>query len=593
MAWDAWVTLGCVGLVLALMAFTRIAADVAMIGALTLLLVLRIITPEEALSGLSNEGMVTVGVLYIVVAGLENTGGTSWIVQRLLGEPESIRGAIVKLMSPVSLISAFLNNTPVVAMFLPAVNDWAKRHNLPVSKLMIPLSYAAILGGCCTLIGTSTNLVVNGLVIDQGLPSLRMFDITWVGLPCAILGFAFILFWGDVFLPDRRPAISELSDPKEYTVEMIVEPGSPLVGKTLQQAGLRRLGGTYVAEINRDDQIIPAVGPHEVLRANDRLIFVGVVESVVDLQKIRGLKLATDQVFKLDAPRANRCLIEAVVSNRCPIVGQTIRDGRFRNVYNAAVIAVARAGERIHAKIGDIVLQPGDTLLVEAHPSFAELQRQSRHFYLVSRVENSTPPLLERAVLAVVIMVAMILVASFELLSMLQASMIAAGLMIITRCCSTTTARRTVDWQVLMAIAASFGLGRALQSSGAAAYIANELIGMAGGQPWIALAVVYGVALLLTELVTNNAAAVLVFPIALATAGDLGVSATPFIMTVMMAASCGFATPLGYQTHMMVYGPGGYRFSDFLRIGIPLDLLIWAGTVALTPLVFPFHLSAP
>ncbi|MFH0981705.1 MAG: SLC13 family permease [Planctomycetota bacterium] len=589
LGWQAWVTLGVIAVVFALLALTQIATDVVLVGGVTILLVTGVLSAQDAFAGMHNEGMLTVAVLYVVVAGLEATGGTAWLVQRVLGRPRSLFGAVVKMMAPVSFMSAFLNNTPVVAMFLPAVKDWARQHRLSVSKLMIPLSYAAVLGGVCTLIGSSTNLVVNGLLIAAKQPSMHMFDLAWVGVPCAVAGMLFILLLGRRLLPDRRPAISESDDPREYTVEMLVDPGSPLVGKTVEEAGLRHLPGMFLAEIDRQGEILPAVPPQEVLQADDRLVFVGIVESVVDLQKFRGLKPATDQVFKLDAPRAERCLVEAVVSTRCPLVGQTIRDGRFRTVYNAVVIAVGRAGERIHKKIGDIVLQPGDTLLLEAHPTFVEQQRNSRHFFLVSQVQNSSPPRHERAWMAIAIMVAMVLAVTFEWLSMLKAGMLAAGAMILTRCCTGQIARRSVDWQIVIAIAASFAIGRALETTGVANVVAQGLIGMAGGSPWPTLVVVYGVTLLLTELITNNAAAVLVFPIALQTAQKLGVDFMPLAMAVTVAASCGFATPLGYQTHMMVYGPGGYRFTDFLRVGVPLDLLCWVVATTLIPWVFPFN----
>lgn len=595
MGWEAWFTVGVVTTILAAMTFTRIGADVLMVGGVSLLLLFGVVTAKEALAGLGNEGMVTVGVLYVVVAGIENTGGTAWIVQRLLGRPQSLREAMVRMMAPVTFTSAFLNNTPVVAMFLPAINDWAKQYRYSVSKLLVPLSYAAILGGVCTLIGTSTNLVVSGLVADLSqqpgythLPQLRMFDIAWVGIPVALVGSAFMLVFGNRLLPERKPAISEKDDPRSYTVEMLVEPASPLVGKTIEQAGLRQLPSMYLAEIDREGITIPAVSPQERLRADDRLVFVGIVESIVDLQKIRGLKPATDQVFKLDAPRSKRCLIEAVVSNTCPVVGQTIRDGRFRSRYNAVVIAVARAGERINKKIGDIVLRTGDTLLVEAHPSFADEQHNSKDFYLVSQVENSNPPLHEKAIIALVILFGMIFIASFAWLSMLQAGMLAAGLMIMTRCCTSNQARRSVDWQVLLSIAASFGIGRALETTGVAKACAEGMVGLAGGDAWMTLAVVYLTTLVLTELITNNAAAVLVFPVVMAAVQSLGVNPMPFIVAIMVAASCGFATPMGYQTHMMVWGPGGYRFSDFLRIGVPMDILVGLVCVLLSPFIWPF-----
>ena len=276
------------------------------------------------------------------------------------------------------------------------------------------------------------------------------------------------------------------------------------------------------------------------------------------------------------------------MSNSCPLVGKSIRDGRFRNVYNAVVVAVARNGERLHKKIGDIILHAGDTLLVEAHPSFADQQRDSRDFFLVSRLPDSNPPRHDRAVLAVLILVAMVVVVSFEWMSMLKASMLAAGLMLFTRSIAIETARRTVDWEVLLAIASSFALGTALEKTGAASEIALGMIDFAGGSPWIALAVIYGATLIATELITNNAAAALMFPFAIKTASGLDANYMPFVVAVMMAASAGFATPIGYQTNLMVYGPGGYRFSDYVKIGVPLDILIWVITVALAPLVWPF-----
>jgi len=593
LTWEAWLTIGVLTGVLALLTFTRIVPDIILVAGVTILLLTGVLSPTQALSGLANEGMVTVGVLYIVVAGLQETGASAWIAAKFLKEPKSLLGAQLKMMLPVSLVSPFLNNTPVVAMFMPAVSDWAKKHQLAVSKLMIPLSYAAILGGTCSLIGTSTNIVVNGMVIrDAKMPSLGMWDIAWVGVPCAVAGIAYLTILGRWLLPDRRPVISQLGDPREYTVEMLVEPGSALIGRTIEQAGLRRLPGMFLAEIDREGQVIPAVGPEEKLQADDRLVFAGVVESVVDLQRIRGLKPATNQVFKLDAPRAKRSLIEAVVSDSCRIIGQTIRDGQFRKVYNAVVIAVSRNGERIHKKIGDIVLRSGDTLLLEAPPTFADQQRNSRDFFLVSRIENTNPPSHERMIVAIGILFALILVVSLEWLPMLHGAMLAAGAMILARCCTSAVARRSVDWQILIAIAASFGLGKALEVTGVADFLSRNLIGFAGGSPWLTLVMVYTVTLLLTELVTNNAAAVLVFPIALAAARSLNVDFMPFIIAIMMAASAGFATPIGYQTHMMVYGPGGYRFADFVRVGLPLDLLIGAVSVLIIPLVWPLTVGS-
>lgn len=590
MAWQAWTTLGVILLILSLLIFTRLAADVVLVGGVTLLLLTQVITADQALGGLANDGMVTVGVLYIVVAGLRETGGIGFVAQRILGIPKNLHTALVRMTLPTCAMSAFMNNTPLVAMMLPVVSEWAKKCRISVSKLLIPLSYATVLGGTCTLIGTSTNLVVHGMLKKQ--PGYEggfgMFTITWIGLPTAVVGLAYLLFVGKRLLPDRKPVLSIQDDPREYTVEMMVEPGSVLVGNSIEEAGLRHLPGMFLVEIEREGNVLAAVGPQERLQANDRLIFAGIVESIVDLQRIRGLVPATNQVFKLNAPRSKRCLIEAVVSNTCKAVGRTIRDAKFRTTYGAAVIAVGRNGERIRRKIGDIVLEAGDTLMLEAPPTFVEQHRNSRDFYLVSQVEDSTPPRHDRALVAVAILATMVVLAATGLLPMLQAAMIAAGLMIVFRCCTTTVARRSVEWSVLTVIAASMGLGKAVEVSGLAQAIAGNLLSFAGDHPWVILVVLYGVTMVLTELITNNAAAALIFPIAFATAQKLGINFTPYAAAIMMAASASFSTPIGYTTNLMVYGPGGYRFTDYFKVGVPLNLISWTLSVLIIPLAYPF-----
>jgi len=585
--WQIWFTLGLVGVVFVLLIITSLTPDIVMIGAVAVLLASGILSPQQALAGMSNEGVLVVGILYVVAAGMRETGGVYWLADLLFGRPKSVMNGIVRLVFPTIGLSAFIANTPLVVMLLPAVDDLSRRQRIPASKLMIPLSYAAILGGTCTLIGTSTNLTVKGLLFDINKHSLGMFDISWVGIPAAIVGGIYTVFAARYLLPDRNAAVSAASDPREYTVEMMVGPGSPLVGKSIEAAGLRHLPGLFLAEIHRGEVSMPAVSPQERLNAGDRLLFAGVVESVVELQKIHGLVPATDDVFKLQAPRPQRCLIEAVVSNTCPFVGMSIRDARFRNHYNAVVVAVARNGERLRQKIGDIVLRAGDTLLVEAHPSFADQQRNSQDFYLVSKIEDSTPPRHELAVLAVGLVAALVIATTLGM-NVLLAGLIVSGIMLATRCISIEVARKSVNWETILTIAASFSLGTALDKTGAAALIANSATQLAGNNPWVSLAVIYLVTLLATELISNNTAAALMLPLALSTASQLGVSFMPFVIAVMMAASAGFATPFGYQTNLMVYGPGGYKFIDYVKVGLPLDFLIAAVTIALAPWAFPF-----
>jgi di/tricarboxylate transporter len=589
LGWQAWITVAVIGAILTALLARPLPPDFLFLGGLVLLLIFGIVSPEEAFSGFSSPALLTVGALYIVVAGVQETGGLSWISQRVLGRPKSIRGAQFRLMAPITGLSSFLNNTPVVAMFIPVVTEWGRRIGVPASRLLIPLSYASILGGICTLIGTSTNLVVNGMVaqrFDAG--ELGMFEITLVGLPCAILGVLYILAFGNRLLVDRRSADEVFENPREYTLDMRVSAGSPLAGKSIGEAGLRRLPGAFLADLERDGQVLSAVSPEEILREHDRLVFVGNLDSIRDLRNTHGLEPSSDQLFKLNAAGHDRRLVEAVVSNTCPLVGKSIREGRFRNRYNAVVVAVARNGERVRGRIGDVVLRPGDTLLVEAHAGFVPRQRDSRDFYLVSNVDGFVARRVEKAPVAVAVLAAMVTVVTVGWMSMTVAALVAAGLMVILRCCSWSRARRSVEWSVLLVIAGALGIGGALESTGAAESVAGLLMEVGQGNPWITLVVVYAATAVFTELITNIGAAVLLFPIAMTAAHQLEVSPMPFIIAVMVAASASFVTPIGYQTNLMVYGPGGYRFSDYARIGLGLSLVVGVTALLLIPQIWPF-----
>ena len=575
----------CIGLLIG----TNITADIVFLGGLTLLIVGQVVSPEEGLVGFANQGMLTVGALYVVAAGLKETGAIHYVVKKIIGRSKNIRRAQLRIMAPVMTLSAFLNNTPVVATFIPALEDWAKKNRIPASKLLIPLSYAAILGGTCTLIGTSTNLIVNGLLISEGsTTALGIFEPAWIGLPCALAGFIYLAIFGRKLLPIRGSGFDTFKDPREYTIEMIVDKGSPLAGKTVEDAGLRHLPGLFLAEIYRNDQIVAAVEPEELLQEEDRLIFTGIVGSIVDLQQMKGLSPATDQVFKLDSPRRERLLIEAVVSPSHPINGKTIKEGGFRNRYDAVVLAVARNGERVKEKVGDIRLRTGDTLLIEALPTFLDRYRNSNDYYLISGIADSTPPNYDKSGIAWTVLGGMVLTVATGLLSMFQASFLAAGAMIITHCCRTATAKESIDWSVLLVIAATLGIGNALQVTGAAEHVASLILAFAETSPYVALGATYLATWLLTETVTNNAAAVLVFPIAISIAASFGASYMPFVMVIIMAASASFSTPIGYQTNLMVYGPGGYKFTDFTKIGLPLNLIVAIITITLVPLIWPF-----
>ncbi|MHC4990654.1 MAG: SLC13 family permease [Planctomycetota bacterium] len=587
LTWESYYTALVVVLVIAALVSRRMGADVVFLCGLALLLVAGIVEPEVAVAGFANPAVITVGVLYIVAQGLKETGGMTTITRRLIGEVRSPVKARVRLLMPVAALSAFVNNTPIVAMFLPVLSGWARRNRLNPTQLFMPLSFAAMLGGVCTLIGTSTNLVVHELLVEHGQQGFGMFTLARVGLPVALIGLVFLIGVGRMLLPSREGTLPISEDPKHYTIWMRVDPSSPIVSRTIEQAGLRHLVGLYLSQIEREGEMMIAVGPDQVLRANDRLQFVGEVDSVVELQQVQGLVPDTKELGKLESPRHQRRIVEAVVSEASPLVGKSVREGQFRTLYNAVIIAVHRAGERVRGKIGDIVLRAGDTLLLEAPRGFGRQHRNSLAFYLVSERPEAPAPRWGLAWVAIGLLALLVVLISARLLDTMTAALVVAMLMILTRCCTGTQARQSIDWQVLIVIGSAFGIAAALEQTGLADFVATSVLG------WSAplgiygmLAAVYIVTVVLTSVMTNTAAAALVFPIAFEFARSHGDPFMPFAACIAIGASASFLTPIGYQTNLMVMGPGGYSWADFLRFGGPLTILAGLVTVLLAPLMY-------
>ena len=588
MEWQGWFCLVLTVVALGVLSLTRIAPHFVMMAVMTILSVLGILSGSEALAGFSNSGLITVAAMFVVAAGIYGSGGVDLLVNKALGQPKSVRSALCRIFAPVILLSGFLNNTPVVATMIPAIHAWSRKIKIPPSKLMIPLSYTAILGGTLTLIGTSTNLVVNGLYQDlTGEVGFSLFSITAVGIPVALAGMAFIWLFLPKWLPDRseKQAFGNL---REFTLEVTVDPNGPLVGKTVENASLRHLERVYLVEIERQGTIVTAVSSEEILHGGDRLVFAGDTQAISDLLRIHGIVASSDEVgiSTLNKDRAERCLVEAVVSPHCAALGKNIREAKFRDRYGAVVLAVARSGERVKGNLGNIHLEAGDTLLLEARPAFVTRQRYNKDFLLINDLDTETPRH-ERAWLSWAILVGVVTAAGFGLISMLNAALIGASLMIITGCCSISQAEKSLDLTVILTIAASFSLGAALQKTGVAEFLAHNIIHVSAGTPWLMLILTYLAVSLLTETITNNAAAVLMLPIVLEMTEKAGLNNEPFVFAIMMAASASFATPLGYQTNLMVYGPGGYRFSDYLKVGVPMNIFVGAVTLFVLMIGWP------
>lgn len=557
--------------------------DFVVFLALSFLILSGVLSPSDALRGFSNEGMLTVALLFIIAGSVQQSGLLNQMMNRAMGSGLRPQRSLLRMMIPISSLSAFLNNTPIVVMFTPIVKKWCKEHELSPSKFLIPLSFAAIFGGTITLIGTSTNLLVHGLMLEHGLSGFSMFTLALVSVPAGIIGILFMTSIGYKLLPSRKTSEESFSDDsKEYLGEVIVEANSPLVAKTITEAGFNDLSDLYLIEIirNNGERIAP-VSPYKKIRANDRLIFSGVISTIVELQNIKGLRVETGSNLKLeDLQNGNASLVEAVVSHQSSLIHQSIKQSNFRSKFGAGVVAVHRNHERIKSKVGDIVFKPGDTLLLLANKDFLNRWSNSNDFYLTSPIAQPQVVSTNKSIIAIFTLVSMVLLASFNVLSMFKATMLAVIFLFLTKTVTFEGIKRLIQFNVLLLIACSIGIGIAIDQTGTAALLANYFILMTKGIGIIgAVIVVYLLTTLFTEVITNNAAVVLMFPISLSIATQLGVDPMAFFVTIAIAASASFATPIGYQTNLIVYGPGGYRFSDYLKVGIPLNLLYLIVTI--------------
>ncbi|RMF56933.1 MAG: SLC13 family permease [Calditrichaeota bacterium] len=588
---DLWYTAFLLILMSVFLVKEWVEIELAIFSTLLLLVVGRVITIHEAFSGFSNEGMLTIAMLFVMAGALNNSGILTQITALLFGSNNtSTTRKLLRILFPVSAISAFMNNTPVVAMLIPAIRSWANKNNYAPSKFLIPISYAAILGGMCTLIGTSTTLIVHGLMIDYGLKGMTLFEISKVGIPLAVLGVLFISFLGHHLLPEKKEPLVELGEQtREFVIELKVTPEYENVGKTIEGAGLRHLKGLFLFQIERDGNIIAPAGPDERIQVGDRLFFTGVPKTILELQKTPGLQLTKDSHFDLKQYDSSKIkTFECVISPGSPLVGKTVRESNFRGKYEAVIIAIHRHGERVQQKVGDIVLKAGDTLLVLADKTFRSRWYHSNDFYLIAGAETVPSKPKWQAYLSLITFITVILFTVLKILPLLAAVGLGVVVLIATRTITPTEVRAAVDWRVLIIIAMSLGIAHAVDKSGLAAEFANVLVQLSSNVGSLgALIGIYLVTSVYTIIITSNATAALLFPVAYSTAKAINGDPHAFAITVVIAAAASFATPISYQTNLMVYGAGGYRFSDFLKIGIPLQILTGVFAIGL---IYYFYL---
>lgn len=585
---NAWLTIAMIIGLFCTMAFTKLPAEFAFLGAMAFLSVTGILGADEVLAGFSSSSVVIVGILFVVIAGLVHSGVIHWMVKQVLGTPSSYTKALVRLMLPVAAFSSILSNTTVVALFIKVVKIWSKKLNIAPSKLLIPLSYASCLGGICTLIGTPPNLIISGM-LHQNRPdiTLGLFSTTIPGLFCLAVGIL-IMVTMHKMLPVRKSPDEALGTTSDYTVEFIVPTACESVGKSVADAGVKDFAGGRLFEIIRfDKEVISPVPSDEFIMGGDRLVFSGQIDSILELRKSHGFTAAPQHVFALDDEEKNRQLYTANVKRSSRLIGNAMEDTDFEERNNTVLVAIVREGERINANPRSVKLQFGDMLLLECPKSqgatFKKAVENDLHFF----DSEDIPNIGKKTALSAGIMVAMILLSSFNVMTLLQSCFLAAFAMIITRCCTTEQAWKSISWDVLMIFAGSVCIGTAIAETGIANALADGILGVCGTNPIVALTCICLVGTFVTEFISNTAAAAIFYPIAYQTATALGANPITFCIALMIAVSSSFATPIGSPTHMLVYGEGGYRFTDFTKIGIVMNIAILAANIFIVTMVFP------
>mgnify|MGYP004474671223 FL=1 len=583
----AWITIAVILIMFGVMIFTKLPADLVFMGGMTALFVSGVLSAKEALAGFSSTSVVTIGVLFVVIAGLVHTGFIQWIVKYVLGVPGSYPKAIVRLMLPVAALSSFLSNTTVVALFLNVVKVWAKKLKIAPSKLLIPLSYASGMGGVCTLIGTPPNLIVSGFYMSDTGTHLNIFTTTLPGLFCLVVGVLSVLALRRL-LPNRKSPEDSFEATSEYTVELLVPTECESVGKTVEEAGLKNVNGGHLIEIVRfDREIISPVPADEYVLGGDRLVYSGQIDEILNLKKTHGLANATHHLFSLNEVDKNRKLRTASVEAGSSLIGKRMSETNFEDENEMVLVAVARKGERIDECPREIALKFGDTLLLETAVSTKLANEAASKARIRFFDSEEIPNIGKQTMVSAMIMLAMVLLSTFDIIPLLQSCFLAAFAMIVAKCCTVDQARDSIDWSILMIFAGSVCLGTAIEKTGIATQLVNGILNVCGTNPYVVLSCICLVATFITEFISNTACAAMFYPIAYHAAVTLNANPLTFCIALMIAVSSSFATPIGSPTHMLVYGVGGYRFTDFMKIGLLMNFIILAANIFIVTLLFP------
>ena len=581
----AWITILTVLSMFTVLLFTKLRADLVFLGAIGILFVTGVLDAKEAFSGFSSGSVVVIGVLFVVVAGLTHTGVLQWIVKHLLGQPTGYSKAVVRLMLPVAALSSFLSNTTVVALFVNIVKIWSKKLGISPSKLLIPLSYASGMGGVCTLIGTPPNLIISGLYADHTGQSMNVLATMLPGLFCLCVGVLSIIALRRL-LPDRKAPESAFEATTDYTVELLVPSDNPYIGKKIADAGLTDIQGGSLIEVIHFDEVISPVHGNEPIMGGDRLIFAGQIDEILELKKSHGFVNADHYIFTMDEVNKDRQLHTAYVTFGSSLINTSIGNSTFEKDNNMTLVAVARRGKRIDESPRDVVLQAGDTLLLECSPQL-DINTEQLSSQLQFFDSGQVPNIGKKTLISTTIMLLMIALSALNVIPLLQCAFLAAMAMLLFRCCNVDQAMKSINWDILMVFAGSVVLGTAIQKTGIAEQLAFGILDVCGSNPIIVMTAICLVGTFITEFISNTAAGAMFFPIMYEAAEKLGYEPYPFLIALMISVSSSFATPIGSPTHMLVYAPGGYRFSDFMRIGLLMNFIILAANIFIVNIIYP------
>ena len=581
----AWITIFTVLAMFTVLLLTKLRADLVFLGAISILFVTGVLSAKEAFSGFSSTSVVIIGVLFVVVAGLTHTGVLQWIVKHLLGQPKSYSKAVIRLMLPVAGLSSFLSNTTVVALFVGIVKMWSKKLGISPSKLLIPLSYASGMGGVCTLIGTPPNLIISGLYAENTGVAMNVLTTTLPGLFCLFVGVLSIIAMRKL-LPDRKAPESAFESTSDYTVELLVPSDNPHIGETINEAGLNNVRGGNLIEIVHYDEFVSPANGEDVLMGGDRLIYSGLIDEILDLKDSHGLVNADHHVFTLSEIDSNRQLRTAFVTFGSSLIGKMIGKTNFEKENGVVLVAVARRGNRIEQSPREVVLQAGDTLLLDCPPQM-RIDASNLTPILQFFDSDQVPNIGKKTLISTTIMIAMVVLSALNVIPLLQCAFLAAIAMLIFRCCNVDQAMKAINWEILMVFAGSVVLGVAIQKTGIAERLAFGILDVCGDNPIVVMTAICFVGTFITEFISNTAAGAMFFPIMYQAAEKLGYDPFPFLVALMISVSSSFATPIGSPTHMLVYGPGGYRFSDFMRIGLLMNLIILAANILIVNIIYP------